>query len=203
VSVAAPRVMLVVDPREPGVLAALDRVRAARLDAHIAVQLRMKGASDAERIAASRALSAVLPIDARMIVNESLPVARAIAADGVHLPEASGTVSEARRALPTGAIVGCSCHDAAGVVRRAGEGADYLVLGPLGDVPGKPAMSAEAFRAAATSVHVPVLALGGIASRIDVIRARELGARGVAIQRGLLGADSVALVQAALESFAS
>lgn len=196
------RLMLVVDPRVGGVLEALERLRASVPGEHVAVQLRMKDASDVERIAASRALAEALPIDARVIVNESVSVARVIAADGAHLPESAGSVVDARAALASGAIVGCSCHDRAGVERRASEGADYLVLGPLGDVPGKPRMTEAAFREAARSVRVPVLALGGISSPDDVRHARDLGASGVAIQRGLLGPDARVLVRAALEAFA-
>ena len=196
-------VMLVVDPRKVGVLEALAEVRAALPGERIAVQLRMKGATDSERIVASRALAGVSPIGARLLVNGSVAVARAIAADGVHLPEAGGAVLDARAALREGALVGCSCHDAVGVERRAGEGADYLLLGPLGDVPGKSAMRAADFRDAVRRVGAPVLALGGIATPEDARRARDLGACGVAIERGMLGADGPALVRASLETFAS
>jgi thiamine-phosphate pyrophosphorylase len=195
------RVMLIVDPRSDGVIDALARVRESLAGAELAVQLRMKGADDAERIAVSSVLASVLPIGALLIVNDSLAVARAIAADGVHLPESNGSVRDARAVLPAGAIVGCSVHDAAGVDRRSEEGADYLVLGPLGDVPGKPALSETAFREAASRTRAPVLALGGIASAEDARRARSLGASGVAIQRGLVGRDAARLVRAALDVF--
>ena len=112
------RVMLVVDPRTKGLLEALAHLRMFVRGDQVAVQLRMKDASDSDRIAASRLLAPVLPIDARLIVNESLAVARAIAAEGVHLPEAGGPVADARAVLAGGALVGCSVHDAAGVERR-------------------------------------------------------------------------------------
>ncbi len=196
-----PCVMLVVDPRARGVLEALDGLRVRLPGERVLVQLRMKEASDAERIAASRELAAVSPIGAALVVNESIATARAIAADGVHLPEASASVADARRALIEGALVGASCHDAAGVERRSGEGADYLVLGPLGDVPGKPSMTAAGFEAAVALARAPVFALGGIVTADEVRRARDLGATGVAIQRGLRGGGALSLLEAALAAF--
>lgn len=182
--------LLVVDPRAPGVLDALarlgDRVRGER----VAVQLRAKDATEREVLAAARALAEVQPPMSRLLVNGSVAVARAIAADGVHLPESGGAAPAARAMLAPGALVGASCHDARGVERRAREGVDYVVLGPLGDVPGKPALADEAFAAIARASAVPVVALGGIASAADARRARALGASAIAVQRAILDVDA-------------
>ncbi len=179
-------VMVIVDPRAAGVLEALARLAAATSGERIAVQLRAKDASDAALIDLAREVSAVLPAMSRLLVNGRLSVARAVAADGVHLPEAGEPVALARAALEAGALVGCSCHDAAGAARRFEQGADYVLLGPLGHVPGKPALPAEAFAAAARAAGGPVLALGGIADEAGADRALALGASGVALTRALL-----------------
>jgi thiamine monophosphate synthase len=98
--------------------------------------------------------------------------------------------------MATGALVGCSCHDAAGVVQRTSEGADYVLLGPLGEVPGKPAFSPDAFRTIASAALVPIVALGGIASRKDADRAMALGASAIAVQRALVDASGPAWIAA-------
>lgn len=182
--------MVIVDPRVDGVLAALARLSDNVRGERVAVQLRAKGASETEVLALARDVAAVQPAMSRLILNGHVSVARAIAADGVHLPEASEAAETARTMLTAGALVGCSCHDEIGVTRRAREGADYVVLGPLGDVPGKPALGADAFAAIVRASTVPIVALGGIASERDADHATELGASAVAIERALLDPDA-------------
>jgi thiamine-phosphate diphosphorylase len=178
--------MLVIDPRERGVLEALAQLSERMRGDRLAVQLRAKDATDAALIAMARELAAVQPAMSRLIVNGRAAVARAIAADGVHLPEDAGVIRDARDALAAGALVGASVHDEVGAMRRAAEGADYLVLGPVGDVPGKPAIARASFAAIVARVGIPVLALGGIASEADADAALALGAAGIAVQRALL-----------------
>ena len=136
---------------------------------------------------------------ARVVVNDRIDVALACDADGVHLPEAGMEVAAARELLGEHALVGGSVHGVAGVAARAG--ADYLVLGPVWDTPGKAACGverlAEVVQAAAGR---PVFAIGGV----DVARADEAagaGAWGVAVIRAVMeaadaGAEAAALVEA-------
>ena len=193
-------VMVIVDPRIDGVLDGLSQLSDRASGERIAIQLRAKDASEAELFALARAVAAVQPAMSRLIVNDRATVARAIAADGVHLPEIGGRVEAARRAMSSGALVGCSCHDAAGVAQRASEGADYVMLGPLGEVPGKPPLSADAFRTIASAARVPIVALGGIASREDADRAMALGASAIAVQRALVDPSGPAWIAAWLTS---
>jgi hypothetical protein len=74
-----------------------------------AVQLRDKRASDAELIEQGKALKAALadtPVP--LIVNDRLKVAAAIGADGLHLGQSDGELSEARAVLGAEAILGLS-----------------------------------------------------------------------------------------------
>ena len=178
--------MLVVDPRIAGVLDALAWLGAEANGERIAVQLRAKDTSDAQLLDLAREVAAVQPPMSRIVINDRLALARAIAADGAHLPESAGSVKEARAMLMPGAWVGASCHDDAGVRRRANDGADYVLLGPLGTVPGKPSIAEDRFAAIARATSIPVVALGGIASAADADRALELGASAVAVQRALV-----------------
>jgi thiamine-phosphate pyrophosphorylase len=183
--IAAPfDLMLIVDPRVEGALAALAAWPIG--GQRVAVQLRAKDASDVALLAMAREIAAVQPPMSRLLVNGRVPVARAIAADGVHLPESAEPAHAVRGALAAGALVGASCHDAAGVAQRAAEGADYVLLGPLGSVPGKPALAHETFAEIARTASAPVIALGGIASAAEADRAMSLGASGIAIARALL-----------------
>jgi thiamine-phosphate diphosphorylase len=180
-------VMLIADPRASGVLEGLARFRDVPHAERLAVQLRAKDASDAELVALAKRVAEVLPPGAALIVNGRVELARAIAADGVHLPEGSMPASEARERLAEGALVGASCHDETGVARRAAEGCDYVILGPVGAVPGKgAAIDLARFARIARSTTVPIIALGGIASHDDATRVLDAGAAGVALQRGVV-----------------
>ncbi len=178
--------LLVVDPRIAGVLDALAWLGAEANGERIAVQLRAKDASDVELLHLAREVAAVQPPMSRLLINGRLALARAIAADGAHLPESAASVREARALLLPGTWVGASCHDEAGVRRRASEGADYVSLGPLGAVPGKPSITEEVFASIARATSVPIVALGGITSAADADHALALGASAIALQRGLL-----------------
>ncbi|MFO0683003.1 MAG: thiamine phosphate synthase [Sandaracinus sp.] len=178
--------LVVVDPRDGAALEGLGRLGQHCRGDRIAVQLRAKDASTGERLVMARALAGVQPPGSLTIVNGDVALARLIAADGVHLPEASGPVREARAQLAQGALVGASCHDEAGVRRRSDEGADYVVLGPLGEVPGKPSMARDEFARIARATAVPIVALGGLASLVDAEDALALGAAAIAVQRAIL-----------------
>lgn len=74
-------------------------------------------------------------------------------------------------------------------------GADFAVLGPIAEVPGKATpLGWSAFRALAEVAPMPVYALGGITSPDDVRAARDHGARGVAALRALSGPDAEAVL---------
>jgi 8-oxo-dGTP diphosphatase len=163
----------------------------------IAVQLRAPEASAEVHEAAARALmpsarahQVPLLVSAHVALAAHLDI-------GVHLPE-SGPDLEEVRAIHRGPI-GASCHDAAGLVRR--RGADFAVLGPVAQVPGKgPPLSWDTFATLARAAPMPVYALGGIAGPDDVRAARAHGARGVAVMRVVSGADAVDRLRALLDA---
>lgn len=181
------RLLLITDPTIPGWLDAVLAAVEAGGD-RVAVQVRDPRAGAAELAHLARGVRAAAP-GTIVIVNDRCDVARVSGAHGVHLKESGLEIADAR-ALPGLAagigIVGASCHDARGIARRAG--ADYVTLGPFGDVPGKGAgMGAATFASIARDATMPVLALGGIdaAAARDAVRA---GAHGVAVLRGIQGA---------------
>ncbi len=167
-----------------------------------AIHLREKDLGGRELLRAARALAAVCRARGQLlIVNDRVDVALATGADGVHLPSDGIPPADARRILPSGALVGVSCHSVEDVVRARDGGASYAFLSPIFDTPSKRAYGApigtEALRAAA-HLGLPLVALGGVTAE----RAPELfaaGARGVAAIRAWLSApDPAAAVRALL-----
>ncbi len=102
--------------------------------------------------------------------------------DGVHLPDGADIVT-ARAILGPGALIGESCHDRAGVMAAARDGADYATLSPIFLTASKPGYGPALGPASLTSLPLPTLALGGVdaATLGDCIRA---GAAGVAVMGG-------------------
>jgi thiamine-phosphate pyrophosphorylase len=109
-----------------------DRLRSA-LDAGLvaAFQLRLKGTPDEEVLRAAERLIAVCrEADVAFILNDRIDLAKACAADGVHLGQEDGSVAEARASLGPSAQIGVTCHDSRHLAMEAGEaGADYVAFG--------------------------------------------------------------------------
>jgi thiamine-phosphate diphosphorylase len=128
--------------------------------------------------------------DAWLGLHDRPHLARAAGAAGVHLGGASLEPSVVRAWLAPDVALGLSSHAGDDPARWAG--ADYLLHAPFGAVPGKGApLGPSGLAAAVRAAACPVWALGGIGPG-DVAAALDAGARGVAVQRGLLGAPDPA-----------
>lgn len=143
----------------------------------------------------------------RILVNDRLDVALAETAGGVHLGEHSLPVDEAKRLLlayqvpqshSPDFLVGVSCHSLEAVQSAAAAGADYVFFGPVFATPSKAAFGApqglERLAEVCRSVHIPVLAIGGILLE-NVASCFSAGASGIAAIRLFQDtADPVGLV---------
>jgi thiamine-phosphate pyrophosphorylase len=113
----------------------------------------------------------------RVYVNDRADVALAAGAEGVQLP-GSGLSPAEVRAIGPQLKIGMSIHSA----KEVTEAADFCVLSPIFESPGKGAPIGTAAIREAAARGVPILALGGV----DVANAREClaaGATGVAAIR--------------------
>ena len=109
-----------------------ERLKAALDGGSVAAfQLRLKGVADDEVL---RAAERLMPIcagrEVAFILNDSMDLAKACGADGVHLGQGDGDPREARRLLGPSAQIGVTCHDSRHLAMEAGEaGADYVAFG--------------------------------------------------------------------------
>lgn len=156
------------------------------------VLLREPELEDRPYLELARALARMLAPwpDAWLGLHDRPHLAAAAGAAGVQLGVASLAPAHVRIWLDPRIALGFSSH--AGDDPERWRGADYLVHAPYGAVPDKglplgPAGLAAAVRAASC----PVWALGGLEPG-DVPAVRAAGARGVAVLRGVLGADDPA-----------
>ncbi len=148
------------------------------------VQIREKDLATRELLElVQSAVGAAEGTATRVVVNDRLDVALAAGAAGVHLGTGSLPAGVARRHVPSGFLIGVSCHSLEEALDAQQAGADYAVLGPIFETPSKqaygPPLGLEKLRQVATRVKVPVLALGGITVE-RVKSCLEAGAAGIA-----------------------
>jgi thiamine-phosphate diphosphorylase len=121
-------------------------------------------------------VDAVRATRTRIVVNDRLDVALAGGAHGVHLRSDSMPAVRVRRWTLPGFLVGCSVHSREEAQQRA-DGADYLIAGTVFETPSKPRTATGGLallRDIATSVPLPVLAIGGM----NINRLREVACAG-------------------------
>lgn len=155
------------------------------------VQLRLKQPSSRELVEIARRLIGVVPVP--VLVNDRLDVALAAGAAGVHLGPDDMPVEMARRIAPAGFVIGASVGNDSEVSR--GQGASYWGVGPWRVTSTKSdagaAIGIEGFQAIVTLARgIPCVAIGGIEPD-DGFSVLAAGGMGVAVVRGILGADEV------------
>ncbi|HUL95093.1 MAG TPA: thiamine phosphate synthase [Usitatibacter sp.] len=155
------------------------------------VQYRAKSVAPGVALEQARAISkACRSHGALFIVNDSVELAAASQAHGVHLGREDADPRAARAAMPS-AIIGVSCYaDASLAARAARTGADYVAVGsvfPSATKPGAQRAALACIGAAREASGLPVAAIGGITP-------------GNAPQAIAAGADMVAVISALFES---
>lgn len=166
------------------------------------VQYRAKHAQGERASADARALAGLCrAAGVPLIVNDSLELARAAGADGVHLGRDDLDVAHARAAWPAG-IIGASCYDDPERARAAARaGADYVAIGsvfPSTTKPGARRAPLASLAAARRASGLPVVAIGGI-TLANAPLAIEAGADMVAAIAAVFAAPDV---RAASRAFA-
>lgn len=154
-----------------------------------AVQLRAKALTPAAYAGLARAVqAAVAAAGALFIVNDHVAVARALAADGIHVGQDDLGVADVRRVVGPCCAIGVSAHTAAQARAACAAGADYVGLGPMfptSTKPHEPCRGPELLDAVRPWLRIPSYAIGGL----DEARIRELRPRlphGVAVAGALL-----------------
>lgn len=128
-------------------------------------------------------------------VNDRADIARACAADVLHLGQDDLPLPVARDIIGARPVVGRSTHDVAQMQAAIDEPVDYFCVGPCWPTPTKPGRSAPGLdlvrAAAATGTDKPWFAIGGV----DLERLPEVieaGARRVVVVRAITAAEDPA-----------
>lgn len=129
--------------------------------------------------------------DAKFIVNDYADIALAVDADGVHLGQDDLPVTEARRILGAGKIIGVSTHSLKEALSADEEGADYIGFGPVFHTKTKdagPPKGIDMLREIKQAVNIPVVAIGGI-NKGNLLSVFQTGADGAAVASAILKGD--------------
>lgn len=178
-----PSLYLVTDTAMCAARGVVATVRAAVAGGVGMVQLRDPSASNAEFAQLGRALlDALRGTGVPLVVNDRVPVAAAIGADGAHVGQGDLDVAAARALLGPDVVLGLSV-ETPGQVRaalRGGADIDYLGAGPVWAQSTKPdavvPCGPEVLGDIVAASPWPCVAIGGI----DVARVAEVRASGVA-----------------------
>lgn len=132
------------------------------------LQLRAKGIPLETVAAAARKIvplcrAAGVPF----ILNDYPELAVELAADGVHIGQDDGAVSDVRSRIGSDMIIGRSTHSLAQAKQALADGADYIGFGPLFPTPTKAGRSAIGLEDIAAMEHdvgtrIPAFCIGGI-----------------------------------------
>jgi len=119
-----------------------------------------------------------------VVISSRADLALACDAAGVHLPELDIATAGARK-LVGKRLVGRSVHSLDSAVAAEGEGADYVIYGPVwpsASHPGVAPVGIDALASVARSLRIPVLAIGGVTAE-RVAECHRAGAAGFAAIR--------------------
>lgn len=167
-----------------------------------AFQFRVKDVDQHTAAALAEPLQAICAkYEVGFIVNDSVPLAKRLKADGVHLGQDDGDPREAREELGRDAQIGVTCHASKHLAMEAGEaGADYVAFGAF--FPSTTKEKGDAERPTTETIEwwvklfeIPVVAIGGITpdNCAPLVKA---GADFLAVSGGVWNGDEVANVTA-------
>jgi thiamine-phosphate pyrophosphorylase len=163
------------------------------------IQLRMKSAS--EELFEETALivqKMCREHGATFIIDDNVELVKRIGADGVHLGKNDMPISEARKILGDGFIIGStvnSFEDIVNVLRTATP--DYFGCGPFRYTTTKqnlsPILGVEGYRAIIEqmrchNIDIPLIAIGGI-TKADIPAIMACGVSGIALSGSILNAQ--------------
>jgi thiamine-phosphate pyrophosphorylase len=127
------------------------------------------------------------------IVNDSLEVALASEADGLHVGQEDLPVAIARRLLPIDKILGCSARNMDEAKKARSDGADYLGIGAIYPTTSKDVVEAigpDTLREIRRALDLPLVAIGGI-NQTNLKAVIKAGADAAAVISAVMSADDV------------
>jgi len=148
-------------------------------------QLRLKDIKDDTLIFIAKILLLICKkYNVPFILNDRLDLAKKVNADGVHLGENDGSISEAREMLGANAVIGASCYNSKHLAMEAAEkGADYVAFGAFYETKTKKPKSKAEISTIKDWIYIsniPCVAIGGI-TQLNCTELVEVGVDFIAV----------------------
>lgn len=154
------------------------------------IQLRFKNASTSELFDVAETAKILCDVfSAYLIINDNVPLAQQLDADGVHVGLTDMNVAAARTILGREKIIGATANTFENIQNHTENGCNYIGLGPFQFTATKeklsPILGVEGYRIIiekmkAKEIQIPIYAIGGI-QLTNVESIMETGVHGIAL----------------------
>lgn len=157
------------------------------------IQIREKNISDDEYIKrATEILNVCKKYNVPLIINDKVSVAKVLGC-GVHLGASDGDLKKAREILGQNAIIGATAKTIEQAKLAQDAGVDYIgsgaVFGSSTKTDAKP-MDLDLFAEICKSVHIPVVAIGGI-DETNALKLKNTGLAGICAVSGIFAKQNI------------
>lgn len=138
------------------------------------------------------------------IVNDFPKIAKQVKADGLHIGQEDGSLSDARKIVGDEMIIGRSTHSVQQAQQALLDGFDYIGFGPIFPTPtkkGREGIGLENISIVQDKVgsKIPVFCIGGI-TRMNIENVKQAGAKRMVIVSDILSAESVEKATASVKN---
>ena len=157
------------------------------------IQLRCKSGNIQDFLAIAENIKPICAEkDIPFIINDSLEVALACHADGLHIGQDDLPVKVARKLIPIDMLLGCSARTREEAMNALEEGADYLGVGAVFSTSTKDsaAIGLDSLESIIKAVSLTVIAIGGI-NKDNIAGVMKAGAVAAAVISAVLGEQNV------------
>lgn len=158
------------------------------------VQLREKGLGAEQFLQEARQIQQLCRrFGVPLIINDSIEVALAVDADGVHLGQDDANAAQARQLLGKDKIIGVSAHNVQEALQAVQDGADYLGSGAVFGSSTKTNVSTlpmQTLREICSAVPIPVVAIGGITEQ-NLQQLSGTGIAGAAVVSAIFAQENI------------
>lgn len=158
------------------------------------VQLREKGLGAEQFLQEARQIQQLCHrFGVPLIINDSIEVALAVDADGVHLGQDDANAAQARQLLGKDKIIGVSAHNVQEALQAVQDGADYLGSGAVfgsGTKTNVSTLPMQTLREICSAVPIPVVAIGGITEQ-NIQQLSGSGIAGAAVVSAIFAQENI------------
>ena len=158
------------------------------------VQLREKGLGAERFLQEARQIQQLCRcFGVPLIINDSIEVALAVDADGVHLGQDDANAAQARQLLGKDKIIGVSAHNVQEALQAVQDGADYLGSGAVfgsGTKTNVSTLPMQTLREICSAVPIPVVAIGGITEQ-NLQQLSGSGIAGAAVVSAIFAQENI------------